>query len=131
MLLSVRQLIVVSLHLVDHVSLPRAEYGFMVILIDSCSSELPEFLFMIQQMVSSASFPDCLEFASESNISSSVGLDVCLSRYPIYILFSSVEIMPRVSTILYLFVAYIDDITRPIVICNDKYKFVVYLYSFL
>ena len=68
MLLSARQLIVVSLHLVEHVSLPRAEYGFMVILIDSFSSESPEFLFMIQQMISSASFSSCLEFVSESNV---------------------------------------------------------------
>ena len=35
---------------------PCAEYSLMVVLIESYSSEPPEFLAMIQQMVSSASF---------------------------------------------------------------------------
>jgi len=40
-----------------------AEYSFMVVPIDSSSSESSEFLVMIQQMVSSASsFNDILEF---------------------------------------------------------------------
>ena len=33
------------------------------------------------------------------------------------------------SPTLYLPVAYIDDITRPIAICNDTHKFASYLYS--
>jgi len=32
-------------------------------------------------------------------------------------------------TTLHLHVAYIDDITRPIAICNDTHKFVAYPYS--
>ena len=39
--------------------------------------------------------------------------------------------MPRVPTALHLPAAYIDDITRPIAICNDTYKFVAYQYSIL
>ena len=35
------------------------------------------------------------------------------------------------STVLYSHVACIDDITRPIAICNDTYKFAVYSYSIL
>jgi len=34
-------------------------------------------------------------------------------------------------TTLHLPVAYIDDITRPIAICNDTHKFAAYLYSTL
>ena len=44
---------------------PRAEYDFVIVSIDSSSNEPPEFLVMIQQMVSSASsFSGCLEFVS-------------------------------------------------------------------
>ena len=59
----------------------------MVVPIDSSSSESPEFLAMIQQMVSNASsFSGCLEFMSESNIPPSAGLDVCPTKHPIYII---------------------------------------------
>jgi len=40
---------------------PRADYDFMIVSTESFSSELLEFFFMIQQVVSSAfSFPGCL-----------------------------------------------------------------------
>ena len=39
--------------------------------------------------------------------------------------------MLRIPIVLHLHVAHIDDITRPIAICNGTYKFVVYLYSIL
>jgi len=39
--------------------------------------------------------------------------------------------MPIVPAALHLPVARVDDITRPIAICNDTYKFVAYLYSIL
>ena len=108
----------------------RAEYNFMVVPIDSSSSESPKFHAMIQQMISNASsFSTCLEFMSESNLPPSAGLDVCPSRYFRYIIFSSLGIMPRVPTVLHLPVAHIGDIIRPIAIRNDTYKFVAYPYS--
>ena len=40
--------------------------------------------------------------------------------------------MPKVPTVLHLHAAaHIDDITMPILICNDTYKFVVCPYSIL
>ena len=39
--------------------------------------------------------------------------------------------MPGVPTALHLLVAYIDDISRSIGICNDTYKFAAYPYSIL
>jgi len=109
-----------------------AEYSFMVVSIDPSSSESPELFGMIQQMVSSASFfSGCLEFVSESNIPPFARLNVCPPRQPKHIIFSSFRIMPKVPTALNLHVAYIDDITRPIVICNDTYKFATYPYSTL
>ena len=39
--------------------------------------------------------------------------------------------MSRVSTALHLSAAYIDNITRPITICNDINKFAAYPYSIL
>ena len=39
--------------------------------------------------------------------------------------------MLRVPTVLHFPVAHIDDITSPIAICNDAYKFVANLYSIL
>ena len=61
----------------------RADYDFMVIPIDSFSSELPELLIMIKQMVfSAASFSGSLEFVTESNIPPSAGLDVCSLGIP-------------------------------------------------
>ena len=50
---------------------------------------------------------------SESNIPPSTGLDVYSLRYLRYIIFLSLEIMPKVPTALHLHVAQIDDITRP------------------
>ena len=37
--------------------------------------------------------------------------------------------MPIMPTALHLPVAHIDNITRPIAICNETYKFVAYQYS--
>jgi len=39
--------------------------------------------------------------------------------------------MPGVPTALHLLVAYIDDITMPIAIYNDTYKYAAYSYSIL
>jgi len=82
----------------------------MVIPIDLSFSESLEFLAKIQQMISSASsFSSCLELVSESNVS--LSLDVCPSRHLIYLIPPSLGVMRRVSTALYLPIAYIDDIT--------------------
>jgi len=99
----------------------------MVILIDSSSSKSPEFLSMIQQMVFNASFFWLLGVCVWVQYTPSARLDVCPLRQPKYILFSSLGIMPRVSTTLNLPIAHID--TRPIAICTDTYKFVAYPYS--
>jgi len=67
------------------------DYDFMVIPTDSFSSESPEFLAMIQQVVSSAFFfTGCLEFISESNLSLA-GFDVCHPRHLIYLFFPIVR----------------------------------------
>jgi len=68
---------------------------------------------------------------SESKVPPSLGLDVCQPRHLIYLVLSSLGVMPRVSTALHLHVVDIDDITRPIVICNDTHKFAAYTYSIL
>jgi len=66
------------------------KYSFMIIPINSSSSESPEFLVMIQQIIFNASsFSACLEFVSESNIPPSIGLDMCPPRHPRYIIFPS------------------------------------------
>jgi len=49
----------------------------------------------------------------------------------IYLILPSLRVMSRVPTALHLPVAYIDDITMPIAIYNDTYKFITYPYSFL
>jgi len=56
---------------------------------------------------------------------------VCPSRHPRYIIFPSLGIMPRVHIVLHSPVAHIDNITRPIVIYNDTYKFAAYSYNIL
>ena len=81
-------------------------------------------------MISIASSSGCLEFISESNIHSSVGLDMCPPRHPRYIIFPYLGIMPRVPIALHLHVAHIGDIARPMVICSDTYKFVAYYIVF-
>ena len=58
---------------------------------------------------------------SEFNVSLSAGLDVCTLRHPIYLILPSLGVMLRVSIELHLSVAYIDDITRLIAICNDTH----------
>ena len=84
------------------------DYGFIVVPIDLSFSESPEFLAMIQQLVSSASSFSCsLEFESESNIPPSAGLGVCPPRHSRYIFFPSLGIMLRVPTTLHLPVAHI------------------------
>jgi len=67
----------------------------------------------------------------ESNIPQFARLDVCPPRHPRYICFPSLRIMPKVPTALHLLFAHIDDMNRPIAICNDTYKFVAYPYSIL
>ena len=59
------------------------------------------------------------------------GIDVCLPRHVISLILPSLGVMLRILTALHLPVAHIDDITRPIAICNDTYKFVAYSYSIL
>ena len=87
---------------------------------------------MTRQMISGAFlFFDRLVFVYESNIPPSAGLDVCPLKHPRYIFFSFLGIMLRAPTALHLLVAHIDDITKPIAICNDAYKFVAYPYSIL
>jgi len=56
---------------------------------------------------------------------------MCLLRHPVYLILPSLRVTPRVPTVLNLPVAYIDDISRSIGICNDTYKFAAYPYSIL
>jgi len=56
---------------------------------------------------------------------------MCPPRPLIYLLFSSLGVMPRVSIALYLPAVYDDDITRLLTNCDENYKFVVYTYSIL
>jgi len=79
---------------------------------------------------SASSFTGCLEFISEYSLSLA-GFDVCYPRHPIYLFFSSLEVMPRVSTTLHLPIANDDDITKQLANCDENYKFYVYLYSML
>ena len=53
---------------------------------------------------------------------------MCYPRHLIYLILSSLGVMPRVPIALHLHVAYIDNITRLIAICNNTYKFVAYSY---
>jgi len=82
------------------------EYTFMVVPTESYSSESPDFLAIIQEMVSSVfSFTGRLEFVPEFYLSLAE-LDVCHPRYPIYLIFSSLGVMPRVPIVLHLSVAH-------------------------
>ena len=77
---------------------PCVEYNFMVVSINSSFRESLEFLAKIQQIVFSASyFSDCLEFVSESNVPSSVGLDVCPLRHVISLILPSLGVMLSVG----------------------------------
>ena len=68
---------------------------------------------------------------SESNASSSAGLDVC-PRHVISLILPSLGVMHRIPTALHLPFAYIDDITtRLIAIYNDACKFTACSYSIL
>ena len=58
---------------------PHSNYGFRIVPTESCS-ESSEFLTMIQQMVSSAFFTDCLEFIPGSSLLLAE-FDVCYSRH--------------------------------------------------
>ena len=51
-------------------------------------------------------------------------------RHPIYLLFSSLGVMPRVSTALHLSLVH-DEITRHLANCDENYKFIAYPYSIL
>jgi len=66
---------------------------------------------------------------SDSSIPPSEG--VSSPRHPKYIIFLSLGSMPIVPTALHLAFAHIDDITKPITIYNDIYKFAAYPYSTL
>ena len=112
------------------IEFPYSEYTFMVVPTESNSSESPDFLAMIQQMVSNiSSFTDRLEFIPESSISLAE-FDVCHPRHHISLILSSLGVMPRVPTALHLPVAHID-ITGQITICNDTYKFAAHPYNIL
>ena len=99
-----------------------ADYGFMFVPTKSSSSESSEFLVMIQQVISSASFfTGCLKFIHESSLSLAE-FDACHSRHLIYLLFLLLGVMSRVSTALHLHVAH-DDITKQLANCDENYKF--------
>jgi len=73
---------------------PYIDYGFMIIPTELFSSESPEFLAMIQQMIYGIfSFTSCLEFVLKSSISPLEELDVCHPRCLIYLLFPSLGVM--------------------------------------
>jgi len=110
---------------------PRVDYDFMVIPSELSSSESSEFCAIIQQVISSvSSFTGCLEFVSESSITPLAGLDVCPPRHPRYIIFSSLRVM--LECLLHcICLTHIDDITKPIAIYNENYKFDAYPYSIL
>jgi len=52
---------------------------------------------------------------------------VCPPMHPVYIIFSSLGVMSRVSTPLHLPVAHNDNLTRQIAIYNDNYKFIAHI----
>ena len=107
-----------------------AEYEFMIVPTGLSTSESSEFLIMIQQMIFDFfSFTGCLEFVLCLG-SVYLHLQALLGNSDI-LFFSSLGIMFRVHTALRLHVAHIDDITRPIAICNNTYKFDAYPYSIL
>jgi len=56
---------------------------------------------------------------------------MCNLRHPIYLIFSSLGVMPRVPIALYLPIAHDDDITRYLANCDENYKFAAYSYSIL
>ena len=65
---------------------PCVDYGFMVVPAGLSTSESPEFLVMIQQIISGvSSFTGCLEFVPKSSIPPFAGLDVCHPRQLKYI----------------------------------------------
>ena len=56
---------------------------------------------------------------------------MCHPRHPIYLIFSSLRVMPRVHTTLHFSVAHDEDIIRQLANCDENYKFFVYPYSML
>jgi len=58
----------------------------------------------------------------------SARVDAC-PRHVISLIILSLGVMLKILTVLHLPVVHIDDITRPIVICNDTYKFAANPYS--
>jgi len=56
---------------------------------------------------------------------------MCHPKHHIYLILPSLRVMPRVPTVLHLPIALIDNITKPIAIYNDTYKFATYPYSIL
>jgi len=109
-----------------------ADYEFMVVPTEFSSNESSEFLAVIQQMISGVSFfTGCLKFMPKSSIPPLKGLDVCPLRHHVYIIFSFLGFILRVSTALHLPVTYDDNLTKQIAICNDNYKFAAYAYNIL
>jgi len=109
----------VSLHIVGHLS------PFVLIII--LWSFLPCHLlvshqnYMIQQVVSSASsFTGCWEFLRESSLPLA-GFDLCHPRHSIYLIFSSLGVMPRVPTALHLPVTH--DIIKKLANCKETINF--------
>ena len=73
---------------------------------------------MIKHVISNTSpFTGCLEFIFESSLSFA-GPDVYHLRYPIYLFFSSLRVMPIVPTVLHWHVVHDDDITRKLAYCG-------------
>jgi len=75
---------------------------------------------MIYQVVSEFSFSGCLEMCPKSSIPLSE-LVKYPTRHPRCPIFASFKIMPRMSTILHLHVAY-DNNTRQLANDNDNYQ---------
>ena len=80
-------------------------------------------------MISNTSFSGCLEFVSESKVPPSTGIDVSPPKHATSLILPSLGVMFRIPTALHLLVAHIDDITWPIAVCNDTYKFAANPYS--
>jgi len=66
---------------------PCADYGLMIVPTELSSSELSEFLVMIQHIICGvSSFIGCLEFVPKFSIPPLEGLD-CPPRHPVYFIF--------------------------------------------
>jgi len=92
---------------------------------DSLSNRPLEILSMIHRVFSSfSSFSGCLEMCPEFSIPL-LEFIACPTRHPTCLIFTSLEVMPRVSSALHF------DITMQLTIDNDNYKFFTCSYSIL